>query len=172
MMITTLGRVLLIVVAVSTASCGSSELGASSAPRDERDPNEPWKLSPLAKCLQEAGGQFADRPKELDFFERARDEGKALNFGFTYDRGLKAIVHQWREGPELGERPSWFLWAAQPLSLGELNIRSLVEDPVPGSFVAYLIQPSRVERRQARACINYDAVPPPGERGPRYTPPR
>lgn len=102
----------------------------------------------LAHCLKSSGAQFARASDELDFFSTAEDEETASKFGFRFDRSAQLFVELWEDGDDPRE---WLMWSAQRFD-EDMSPEQIVSSDSPGSYVAFMLNPSRHERQAAKAC--------------------
>ena|ERR1051325_845219 len=103
-----------------------------------------FKNGTLAKCLKNGGASFATEPAEISFF----NEGSSSKFATYFDRAAKLIVQIWQDGEDPRE---WLLWQAEQFD--ERNtVMEIVESPMQGDYVAYVVKPSRAQRLALESC--------------------
>lgn len=128
--------------------------GAVHAPTREqvREPSAP----PEARCFLRAGGRLADNLKDVSFFTRLRRKEARLNFGavaFTKTHTIIESAPAPVTASEASSPSGWLLYAGWPSQRGQVEVEEILSRHLRDSFVVYLRNPSKIQRRQAMSCM-------------------
>jgi hypothetical protein len=136
--------VITLATAFAMASCGEAK------PRAVR-----VHEGAAAQCLEKAGAQIARTRADLGWFTQAREAGRAEHPQSIFIRRQTVDVMLWRNRPESASfRPSWLLWAAEPVSVAHARLpERVVDERSPEAFVAFVRSPSNEIRGRTTRCL-------------------
>lgn len=143
---TVFSMLVIAVCAITLPACGGADTS--------NEVTHTFAKSSVARCLQKAGATFAQSTGELSFLSDAEVNDKVSKVGISFDRADKVVVNLWSKHTLERGMPDWLMWIGQPFDQ-QRSPSEIVDMQVAGSYVAYIVGPSRLERRKLNSCIDF-----------------